>query len=290
MATSSPKKEGRASSKLEKAMTYIVEESESKESNENMQDSSDDDSSINDVAFKSVEIDHDILQRELLSLRKTAWEIQEQIYSKYDFGLIQLDCRKYRKRLLAHCQSLISQVEEHVKGEFLHKLNLVQLEKEQLQRKVDAPAENIDDVIMLLDFIDNLKEDQSRIDEIGGQINGMKNKMDDVEDLEICFEDSAYMEYLHARNWPRTFRVYINHKKAELMSKKENLFKEMNNDINDIFLQIARFKRTVDDLMLEGLCRPDVKKEQAMFNGVKAKNEESGSETYDSEMMNDSES
>lgn len=91
--------------------------------------------------------------------------------------------------------------------------------------------------------------------------------MENVEDLEIVFEDQAYSDYLHARNWPRMFRVYIDDKKSELISKKENLFKEMNNDINDIFLQITRFKRTVDDLMLEGLTRPDIKKEMAMFNG-----------------------
>lgn len=80
---------------------------------------------MNDVAFKSVPINLGLLHDELYLLRKTVWEIQEQIYSKYDYGLIQLDCRKYRKRLLVHCQALINQLEEYVRSEFLHRLNVV---------------------------------------------------------------------------------------------------------------------------------------------------------------------
>lgn len=59
--------------------------------------------SKNDAVYKSVEIDKEMMVSELNRLRGIFWEVQETIYNTYDFGLLHLDCRSYKQRLLTHC-------------------------------------------------------------------------------------------------------------------------------------------------------------------------------------------
>jgi hypothetical protein len=238
---------------------------------------------VNDMAYKSVQIDQGLMHEELNTLRKITWEIQEQVESRYDFGLVQLDCRKYRKRLLAHCQALIDQLEEHVRSDFLHRMTLIKLEKDSIQKRVDAPAGCIDDVIMLLDFIDSLQTDTNKIDEIHVLIDKLTTKMDGVEHLEILFKGGVYLEFLHIRNWPRSFTEFIERRRTELMSRKENLFKEMNNDISHIHLQISRFEATVTSLLEEGLVPADHGREAALYAHGKERQDQSGSDSSEGE-------
>ena len=49
------------------------------------------------------------------------------------------------------------------------------------------------------------------------------------------------------------------------MSRKENLFKEMNDDIDGIFLQIEQFRRTMEEILNEGLVDADPAKEAKLF-------------------------
>jgi hypothetical protein len=44
-----------------------------------------------------VEIDEGIMRGELNYLRNLTWKIQDDIRNEYDFGMILLDCRKFKK-------------------------------------------------------------------------------------------------------------------------------------------------------------------------------------------------
>ena len=84
--------------------------------------------SKNDAVYKSVEIDKEMMVNELNRLRAIYWEVQKTIFSTYDFGLLHLDCRSYKERLLKHCQELIDMLEQFNRSEFLSRMNLIQLE------------------------------------------------------------------------------------------------------------------------------------------------------------------
>ena len=69
----------------------------------------------------------------------------------------------------------------------------------------DLHQVKIDEVILLLDYIDSLKQDESKIEEINSMIDRLTMKMDYIEKLEVLFKDDMYLDFLHLRNWPRTF-------------------------------------------------------------------------------------
>jgi hypothetical protein len=189
-----------------------------------------------DMAYKSVEIDHDVMKKELTKLRSIIWQVQETVENSYDFGLVDLDCTVYKKKLLSHCQDLIDTLENHIRSDFLTKMNIIKAEVVVVKGKLDMDAESIDDVIMLLDYIEALKTHDTKISEIQVQIEDLNVKMVAIENLEVVFRDNLYTEFLHMRFWPQTFRKYIETRKLELMSKKDNLFNEMNDDIEGILL------------------------------------------------------
>ena len=189
-----------------------------------------------DMAYKSVEIDHDVMKKELTKLRSIIWQVQETVENSYDFGPVDLDCTVYKKKLLSHCQDLIDTLENHIRSDFLTKMNIIKAEVVVVKGKLDMDAESIDDVIMLLDYIEALKTHDTKISEIQVQIEDLNVKMMAIENLEVVFRDNLYTEFLHMRFWPQTFRKYIETRKLELMSKKDNLFNEMNDDIEGILL------------------------------------------------------
>ena len=69
--------------------------------------------------------------------------------------------------------------------------------------------------------------------------------MNYLESLNIPVADERYEAYLVLRNWPRTFGVYLKDKKKELLSRKDEMYAQMSNEVNDILSQIKSFKKSI---------------------------------------------
>ena len=95
-------------------------------------------------------------------------------------------------------------------------------------------AESIDDVIFLLDYIDSLKKQDNKIGDISLMIDDLAKRMDYIDGVEIRFPDAQYSEFLEIRNWPRTFKQYIEARKQALLAQKEELHKEMSKEIEEV--------------------------------------------------------
>ena len=58
-------------------------------------------------------------------------------------------------------------------------------------------------------------------------IHELSGRMDYIESVKIRFPDRQYAEFLQIRNWPNTFRQYIEERKAELLEQRKELQKKM---------------------------------------------------------------
>jgi hypothetical protein len=54
----------------------------------------------NDMAYKSVEIDDNLMKEELYMLRGLRWKILDNVHDTYDFGMVYLDCVKFKDRIM----------------------------------------------------------------------------------------------------------------------------------------------------------------------------------------------
>lgn len=197
------------------------------------------------MAYKSVEIDDGLMKEELFFLRDLIWKVLENIHNQYDFGMVYLDCVKFKDRILTHIKELIDHLETYIRSDFTNKQKVIQSEIVGVRGKLDMEVESIDDVIMLLDYIDSLKKQDNKIGDISIMIDELAKRMDYIEGVKILFPDIQYSEFLNIRNWPRTFKQYIEERKQELLAKKEDLYKEMSKEIEEVFEKIKGFKETI---------------------------------------------
>lgn len=73
------------------------------------------------MAYKSVEIDDGLMRSEIFQLRDLVWKVLENISNQYDFGLIYLDCLKFKDRILSHIKELIDHLESYIRSDFTNK-------------------------------------------------------------------------------------------------------------------------------------------------------------------------
>lgn len=131
-------------------------------------------------------------------------------------------------------------------------------------------VESIDDVIMLLDYIESLKKQDNKIGDIADMISELAKRMEYLDGIEIIFPGDDYFDFLHIRNWPYTFKTYIEERKSDLLSKKDGLYQEMSNEIGQIFGQIEEFKNTIAEILGMGLVPYDNRVEEALTSAARS--------------------
>ena len=55
------------------------------------------------------------------------------------------------------------------------------------------------------------------------------------------------------RNWPRTFKQYIDERKQQLLAKREELARDMRMKIEGVFKEIEKFRATIAAVLGKGL-------------------------------------
>ena len=207
----------------------------------------------NEMAYKSVEIDDGLMKEDLFFLRDLIWKVRENIYNQYDFGMVYLDCVKFKDRILTHIQSLVDHLEHYVRSDFTNRQKTISQEIAGVQGQLDMEVKTIDDVIFLLDYIETLKKQDNKIGDISVMIDKLAERMDLIEGVQILFPNQQYADFLGIRNWPRTFKQYIEEKKEELLAKKDDLYKEMSKEIEGVFEKITGFQETIKEVVKKGL-------------------------------------
>lgn len=127
--------------------------------------------------------------------------------------MVYLDCVKFKERILDHIKGLIEHLEHYIRSDFTNKQRSIQSEIVGVSGKLDMEVESIDDVIMLLDYIESLKKQDNKIGDISVMIDELAKRMDYIESVEILFPHEQFAEFLNIRNWPRTFKQYIEERK-----------------------------------------------------------------------------
>jgi hypothetical protein len=74
-----------------------------------------------------------------------------------------------------------------------------------------------------------------------------------IEGVKILFPADQYEEFLEMRNWPRTFKQYIDKRRGELLAKRDSLYKEMSEEIEKVFVRIRGFKTSIAEILKQGL-------------------------------------
>ena len=193
-----------------------------------------------------------------------------------------MECGPIKEKITKHIKKLIGQLENYQVKDFLMRMVTIQKEIKLVAQKIEnSPAESIDEVMMLLDYIEVVRRPESKVDEISGSIWAMKAKMDFMLEMEIMLDGEAFKAYLDLVSWPMTFRRYLDRRRFDLLSAKEKLFALMASEKAIVYDKIAEIKRRMDLIVRdEGLIR-ESEIDKSKWNIVKARLLKGDSESRD---------
>lgn len=97
----------------------------------------------------------------------------DDIASAYDFGLLYLDCSSFNQFVIDHCEALEKEIVKYLESEFTEKMRSVNFEISSLSGRLKEKVTSIDGVIALLDYIDSIKKQDNKIEEIADFIEIM---------------------------------------------------------------------------------------------------------------------
>ena len=89
--------------------------------------------------------------------------------------------------MIDHCLALESTISDYLKQEFNDKMKNVQSEINALKGRLDDNVTSIDDVIALLEYINSLKRQDNKVEEIADYIDIMAKQMDFILSIQIMF-------------------------------------------------------------------------------------------------------
>ena len=118
------------------------------------------------MAYKSVEIDEGLMRGELESIKRHRFMVMAEIPNSSDSGLLIIDFMPFKQAVIDHCLLLEEELNNYLCNQFAEKMKSVQSEINALKGRLDDNVSSIDDVIALLDYIDGLKRQDNKVEEI----------------------------------------------------------------------------------------------------------------------------
>jgi hypothetical protein len=146
----------------------------------------------NNNAFKSEPINPELMKKELETIRAHKWSTMINVSESYDFGLLTVDCLPFKKAIVNHCEVLEKYLEDVIRDEFGEVMRRIQDDIKTVKGRLDEKAENIDEVISLLDYIDNLKGSDNKVGDIKVDIDKMAEQMEFNFQMQIIFPDKDF--------------------------------------------------------------------------------------------------
>lgn len=98
---------------------------------------------------------------------------------------------------------------------------------------------SIDEVIFLIEFIDNIKKPEQKLEELMSKLDQAKIRKDFIDDLFITLEETDFLKYLNLLTYPKNLLKFLEKRRNELENRRSTLSKMMDHDIKLINTTIS---------------------------------------------------
>ena len=118
------------------------------------------------------------------------------------------------------------------------RINHILLQYQNIENKVSEDVNSIDEVIFLIEFIDNIKKPEQKLEELLGKLEQAKIRKDFIDNLFIDLEEPDFLRYLDLLTYPKKLLKFLDKRRSELESERSRLSKMMDQDIREINVSI----------------------------------------------------
>ena len=174
-------------------------------------------------AFKDIEVSERVYMQTFAELREAYWNVLLEIDSEYDYGIVVLDCSLFKKMVSRHFENLLKQLTDFILNEFLKKMNSLFDQYDMVEKRATEKASTIDDVIVLLEFIENIQRPEDLLEELETQLEELKSRKNFIDDLALALISADYEKFLHLFSFPMRLRILLVKWKFSLENEREVL-------------------------------------------------------------------
>jgi hypothetical protein len=89
-------------------------------------------------------------------------------------------------------------------------------------------------VIYLIEFIDNIKKPEQKLEELLSKLELAKGRKDFIDDLFIHLNDEDFHKYLDLLTYPKKLIKFLDNRRSELEASTTKLRKMMDEEIREI--------------------------------------------------------
>lgn len=93
---------------------------------------------------------------------------------------------------------------------------------------------SIDEVIYLIEFIDNIKKPEQKLEELLGKLELAKIRKNFIDDLFINLSIEDFKKYLDLLTYPKSLLKFLENRRNELEASTAKLRKMMDDEIREI--------------------------------------------------------
>lgn len=95
---------------------------------------------------------------------------------------------------------------------------------------MSSEVNSIDEVIYLIEYIDNIKKPEQKLEELQNKLEVAKTRKEFIDELYIKLEETDFLRYLNMLTYPKNLLKFLEKRRTELESERTRLSKMMDQD------------------------------------------------------------
>lgn len=159
----------------------------------------------------------------------------------------------FLNEVIKHLDKLILHLINHLRNDFTGRINHILAQYQNIQEKVSGEVNSIDEVIYLIEFIDNIKKPEQKLEELNSKLETAKQRKEFIDELYIKLNEEDFLKYLNLLTYPKNLLKFLDNKRSELENERSRLSKMMDQDRKKIKLMIIELKKELDDFKTQGM-------------------------------------
>lgn len=104
------------------------------------------------------------------------------------------------------------------------------MQYQNIEDKVSGDVNSIDEVIYLIEFIDNIKKPEQKLEELTNKLELAKQRKEFIDSLYITLNNEDFLKYLNLLTYPRNLLKFLEKRRNELENERNRLSKMMDQD------------------------------------------------------------
>jgi hypothetical protein len=124
-----------------------------------------------------------------------------------------------------------------------------------VEKRINEKVSTIDDVIMLLEFIESIQRAEDLLEDLENQLEELKVRKNFIDDLYLKLPNADYERYLQLFYFPSKLRMLLVKRKFSLESERETLSSQMQEEKDRVLKAIIGYRECFEFFKNVGLYK-----------------------------------